>query len=334
MAELERRDHVICAVAAVFQILTLRWTWDLWAERSSPPNLPLVDGLASVSWGWLLVVLCVATAIRPRWGGPAFGVVLALACLGDQTRLQPGVISVAVLMIAPAFAEGGRAIARWHLCSVWLWAGIHKLMSPGWSEGGARFIADSLGRPGWREFIAFVLPLCEIGVGLTALWPRTWRLTAAGAVLLHVGIFLTLSPRYADWNSSVWPWNLAVAATAPLLFLGAKAESPFPSRQVTAGAVALLAYPALFYVGAMDAYLAHNLYTSNTAAAVICQPQSTACTSARLDTWRTLNVPLPPEPRLFRQAFDIVCEPGEELLIVGRHTRLSDPPSRTRYRCV
>lgn len=139
-------DHIVCAVAALAQITTIRWTWDLWAERSSPPNLPLVDGLASIGWGPILVVLCVATLIRPRWGGPAFGGALLLACLGDQTRIQPGVISVAVLMIAPAYGDAGRAIARWHLCAMWLWAGLHKLLSPGWGDLGAQLIADSFGR--------------------------------------------------------------------------------------------------------------------------------------------------------------------------------------------
>lgn len=330
-----RRDHIVCAVAAVAQITTIRWTWDLWAERSSPPNLPVVDFIASIRWAPMLIVLCVATAIRPRWGGPAFGAALLMACLGDQTRIQPGVIAVAVLMIAPAYGDPGRAIARWHLCAMWLWAGLHKFMSPEWEDFGARFIADSLGRSGWRGFIAAALPLFELGLGLTALIPRAWRLTAVGAVLLHVGIVVTLSPHYADWNSSVWPWNAAVAVAAPLLYRPATAGTPRPSRAVAAGAIALVAFPALFYVGAVDAYLSHNVYTANTASAVVCRPAEASCTGASFDaTWDELNVPLPPEPRLFRQTFDITCEPGDVLWIRGRHTRFSDPPSQSAHHCV
>ncbi len=168
MAPPERRDHLVCAVAAVAQIVTLRWTWDLWSKRSDPPNLPLAEWLSSFSWGPLLVLLCIATAVRPRWFGPAFGIVLVLACLGDQMRMQPGVVSLAVLMIAPAFGAGGRSIARWHLCSVWLWAGLHKMLSPGWAAGGATFIAESVGRPEWSTFVAVAVPLFEFGLGLTA----------------------------------------------------------------------------------------------------------------------------------------------------------------------
>jgi hypothetical protein len=325
LAAPERRYHLLCAVAAVAQIVTLRWTWDLWSNRSAPPNLPVVEMLSSVSWGPLLVVLCIATAVVPRWGGPAFGIALALACLGDQMRLQPGVLSVAVLMIAPAFGEGGRAIARWHLCSLWLWAGLHKMLSPGWNWLGASFIAESLGQPGWRELIAVMVPLSELVLGITAMWSRLWKVTGVGAVLLHVGVLVSLSPIFGDWNSSVWPWNATVAVAAPLLFLAQREGAEFPTRAIKAVAAVLLAYPALFYVGLVDAYISHNLYSANTASAKICGGGK--CTGAVFDTWDELNVPFPPEPRLFRQTFHIVCDHGDVLVITGKRTRLTGKPS-------
>jgi hypothetical protein len=331
LAAPERRYHLLCAVAAVAQLVTLRWTWDLWSSRSSPPNLPLIEALSSVSWGPLLVVLCIATAMAPRWGGPAFGIALALACLGDQMRLQPGVLSVAVLMIAPAFGENGRAIARWHLCSLWLWAGLHKMLSPGWNSVGAVFMAESLGQPGWSELIAVMVPLSELVLGVTAMWSRLWMLTGVGAVLLHVGILVSLSPLFRDWNSSVWPWNATVAVAAPLLFLAQRENAELPSRPIMAVAAVLLAYPALFYVGVVDAYISHNLYTANTASARICGDGK--CSGAEFDTMDELNVPAPPEPRLFRQTFDLICDSGDVLVITGKRTRLTGSPAISTEAC-
>jgi hypothetical protein len=333
VAVLQRRDHIVCAVAAIAQIFTLRWTWDLWTQRSTPPNLPLVDALSFISWGPLLVALCIATVVRPRWGAPAFVVALAVACLGDQMRLQPGVVSVAILMTAPAFGDSGRAIARWYLCSLWLWAGLNKLLSSGWAEGDATFIAESLGRPGVSGAVTVVLPLIEVGLGLTALWPRLWNATAVGAVLLHVGVVVTLSPLFGDWNSSVWPWNAAIAIAAPLLFLRRSEDSLFPSRPIVVGAAVLLAYPALFYVGVGDTYLTHNLYASNSATAQICPSSGDKCANDAFFTWGELNVPFPPEPRLFRQAFYVVCAPADRLVIIGRQTRFDSTPSRETVTC-
>jgi hypothetical protein len=246
-------------------------------------------------------------------------------------RLQPGVVSVTVLMIAPAFGENGRSVARWYLCTLWLWAGLHKLLSLGWVDGNAVSIAEYLGRPGWSGIVAVVVPLAEIGLGLTAMWPRLWTLTAVGAVLVHVGILVTLSPFFGDWNSSVWPWNAAVAVIAPLLFLAQREDAVFPSKPIIAVAAALLVFPALFYAGVVDAYTSHNLYTSNTARAVICRGED--CSNKALNTWAELNVPMPPEPRLYRQAFEIVCDRGEVLVITGRRTHINGTPSTQRENC-
>ena len=46
-----------------------------------------------------------------------------------------------------------------------------------------------------------------------------------------------------------------------------------------------------------------------------------------------LNVPLPPEPRLFRAWFSLICTPGQTLVIEGIRTRLTDPPSWTEHAC-
>jgi hypothetical protein len=119
LAATERRYHLVCAVAAVAQLVTLRWTWDLWSNRSAPPNLPVVEALSSVSWGPLLVVLCIATAVVPKWGGPAFGIALALASL---RRLE--LVCVAVecdrgrrcTAVVPLAARGRRVPEPAHHC--------------------------------------------------------------------------------------------------------------------------------------------------------------------------------------------------------------------------
>jgi hypothetical protein len=173
--------------------------------------------------------------------------------------------------------------------------------------------------------IAVMVPLSELVLGITAMWSRLWVVTGVGAVLLHVGVLVSLSPLFGDWNSSVWPWNATVAVAAPLLFLWQRGGAEFPSRPIMAVAAVLLAYPALFYFGAVDAYISHNLYSANTASAKICGGGK--CSGAVFDMWDELNVPVPPEPRLFRQWFDIVCDPGDVLVITGKRTRLTGKPS-------
>ncbi len=212
---------------------------------------------------------------------------------------------------------------------MWLWAGTHKALSLGWSTGGASFIGSALGVP--KPWIAALVPVAEIALGLMAMWPRLGKATAAGGFILHSMIVVTLLA--ANWNSAVWPWNVGLALASLLLFT--ERVGKLQNRRVVRGAaLAFFIYPALFYLGLGDAYLSHNLYTSNTAEAAVCTPGTALCLPAPFSTWTALNVPLPPEPRLYRQWFQMTCTPGTVLRITGPRTRLTDPPSVTHDPCI
>lgn len=361
---------LLTRLAVVALGATVLITWDLWAARAVPPNLPALDVAGWSGWGWGPALLAVgAYALwRPSSGAPLLAVAVAGACLADQLRLQPEVVSLALLAALLPAGPNARAVARWLLAATWLWAGLHKALSLGWSDEGAAFIADALHQPGRTDVVAWALPAAEIALGVLAFVPRAWPAVRWGALALHLGIVVTLSPLFADWNTAVWPWNLALAAVAFGLFrpepaartraglgvdrsdpagadadavgadpalaaaTGAPATAMWPASPagVVAGAVLLLA-PALFYVGGMDAYLAHNLYSSNTARAVVCDPEL-GCVDA-FDTWDELDVPFPPEPRLYRRWFRDGCRPGQELVVSGIRTRFTDPPTVDRLDC-
>ena len=51
------------------------------------------------------------------------------------------------------------------------------------------------------------------------------------------------------------------------------------------------------------------------------------------DTFGPLNVPVPPEPRLYRALFDAASQPGERLVVTGRATVFTDPPSQSTRDC-
>ena len=337
-AAVSRSAYALVAMAAAAQVVTLLVTWELWRPRSAPPNLPLGGGdgwlfAAEVDWAPVLVVLAVAVLALPRLAAPVFCVALLLAGLGDQTRLQPEVVSLAVLMTAPLFGAGGTTLARFHLSSLWLWAGLHKALSLGWPTDGAGFIADLMGVAGLQSALAWALPAVEVGLGAASLWPRTWPAVRWVGAGLHAGILLTLSPLLGDWNSAVWPWNAALVGASILLFRSGPLEgwTGLGRVPVRAGAAVLLVFPALFYLGLVDAYLAHNLYSANAASAAICSVHR--CVALQFDTWTRLNVPLPPEPRLYRDWFDRACPPDTWLEVTGPRTRLTDPPAVHRHGC-
>ena len=165
-------------------------------------------------------------------------------------------------------------------------------------------------------------------------------ITGAGATALHLGILLTLGPWLASFNSAVWPWNAALACCAPLLFIARPAQArpthdraqdtePLRSRHLAVGVAALLfVLPAGFYAGVSDAYLSHNLYTSNTAQALRCT--DTGCAPFGTEAYSALNVPLPPETRIYAAWFRLVCNAGETLEVTRPRTRITGEVSSRR----
>jgi hypothetical protein len=316
--------------AALGQAAMMLATWPLWSSRSSPLTVPLVDALEPFAYGPALLLTALAAAVVPRIAGPLHCALLVLALAGDQLRVQPEVLSLAVLMTLPAFGPAGRQVARWHLAAMWLWAGTHKALSLTWPTVEAGRVATDLGIDALRRPLAVGVPLVEIAVGITALSRRTWPVTRWGGALVHLGILAWLSPLFGDRNVAVWPWNLALAVAAFVLFAP---KEPVWSAQRRPLALAVLAvlmlFPATYYWRGEHAYLTHHLYTGSVPFASACGPAG--CDHLMFDTG-DLRVPYPPEPAVFRQRFAATCQPGDVLTVTRPETRVT-AASTTTHPC-
>ncbi len=297
------------------QAATIVVTFPLWQVRESPPLLPLIP-LPTFDMGVILLVSLALILIRPREGLIAHTVLLVYSMLVDQTRIQPECVSLLFLMWGTYPDPNAQALGRAHVITLWLWAGINKLLSPAFIVGTGpmlmRPLFSDILPPEIIDMGGYLIGFSELLVGVLAIFPRTRRIAALAAFVLHTGIVLTLSPVGMNWNESVWAWNVALAF-AGFALLWKWQENPIKSaravRLITRAAVVLLLIsPAGFYIGVVDAYLAHNLYSSNTADA-----NSTALSPGI--TWSVFNVPLPPEHRIYEQFFKLTCEPGDRMTI-------------------
>jgi uncharacterized membrane protein YphA (DoxX/SURF4 family) len=309
------RYWMLC-VALVCQLATVAMTWQVWQVRQYPVNVPLLP-LPAVSFGVLVVISLLATFIWPLQGVLAHAVLVALACVWDQYRLQPQFLSLIVLMFA-CVGDTGLWLARWYLAAMWLWAGIHKLLSPEWFGSSSWWYLEQSGVSGdtWYLPFAVLVALAETGLGLTAIVKP--RLAAAGCAVMHLAILVSLSPLIRNYNASVWPWNLATAIVGAWLLQ----QKPPPMR--SSGRLALLAVlfvgPAGYYLDLLNPHLAFVLYSGNMPRA--CHTTSDAV--RRLDGWGGLTVPVPDSPRLFARVFELTAERGDKLYIQDPRPWLAD----------
>lgn len=299
------------------QSATLLITWPLWQVHTSPPMLPAMP-LPQLDMGGILFMSLALMLVKPLHGLFVHTALLVYAMLIDQTRMQPEVISLALLMWGTLRYPSAQALARAHLIALWFWAGFNKLLSPVFlsSTGPGLFATLLPGTPLWlRSNGGYFIALTELSLGLLAIFPRTRRLAAVMAVGVHTYIFLTLSPAGRNWNESVWPWNIALAlAGLALIFPWRESLIPISAprrRLVQALVVVILISPAGWFVGITDAYLAHHLYSSDV-------PRASSTALQTSATWSAFEVPLPPEHRLFEQYFQLTCQPGDEMTIRDR----------------
>jgi uncharacterized membrane protein YphA (DoxX/SURF4 family) len=300
----------------VAQAATVLLTWKVWQPRSFPPILPLVQ-LPGFPAGWAMIASLAVVLARPRVGVPLHAVVLAVAIVADQSRLQPHVISLATLLWATTGTAGGQIVARASLAALWAYAGIHKLTSPAFYGTTGPWLLEAVcpGGPAWLAgVIAAAVAVTEILMGCCCFVPRLRCQVAWVAAMFHLATFAVLALRL-QWNYAVWPWNLALAVAGPVIVLawrgrGLGEEWASATRAARAAAIVLLVLPAGYWLGCVDAFLAHCLYADNRPQAYVCTPFSRTDLDA---VCQRLGVVLPPAHRLYAPFFRGIGRPGEWL---------------------
>lgn len=345
--------------------------------ESLPPIPPPWDlGLYALL---ILLVLAAGLLPNPRIAIVASVVVAAIGCVGDQNRLQPWLYVYSLLLIALATVPWGRFVTARELmrvgdgkalvdsddqeragmalrmaqiivASLYMWSGIQKF-----NLGFVEQVFPSLVDPitGWlptttREAVhalGYGVPFIEASLGVGLVVRRTRKAAVVGIVAMHVFNMAALGPWGRDYNSVVWPWNIAMASITVALFgntRNAVFTPIFRRGWLLAKAISVLVIvmPAFGLVGLWDAYLSASLYSGNNTLAAIAltpwaaqqlPPSAMACLTPRKDgaynlrllQWalRDLNVPAYPEERTHRQvARSVVTRydlpPSDVVLIV------------------
>ncbi len=342
---------VLCVLS---QLITVAISWPLWQVRSSEswlqlshnsaigaatgyvnhlppaPLMPLVD-LPQIPFGWLMVGSLLLVLVRPRWGVPIHTAVLLVSFIFDQYRTQPQFMAIAALMWGCANLRA-MGVVRWIHVSLWLWAGLHKFLSPDWMGPGSWSLLNNIDFYPDQLYYAFAIFVAanEMLLGLLAIFKPRWA--AYFCVALHIGICIFLSPWVRDWNESVIPWNLCTAAVGCWILRHSRPGWP-ANRALQFAAAALLIYPAGFYASWIDHYFSHVLYSDNHAIAMITQRESRDPSNdppaseqlvplpawidrgSQISGYGDLRVPFPNERRLHLIYFEKVGKPGEKMHI-------------------
>ncbi len=306
----------------------------IWNHRPSDaqlaPMLPAWDWLPQFDVGALLIAGFVLVLFLPRAGLTALAAIWIIAVLMDRMRLQPH-YQIGLLILATLPSSGAKLVGRANLIALWFWAGFHKLIidfiKP---EGLPGFRNDIIPLDLARMFppehyawsthtvavaVGWTVAVSELLLGIMCLFPPLRWAVAILAFVLHGGILL--------WNCrmpgcNLTGWNVALML-AGLVLIAPWREWPRTAlkqcRPLTRVlAIALLVYPAAFYVDAVNGYLAHCIYVPNSAYGELRRTGESPKPTPFIP-FEVINFPLPPGQSVAEAYFNKVKQPGDEMII-------------------
>lgn len=331
-------------IAIAGLITSLLLSAKAWSTERSFPLSPVFSG-PEVSAGlhdglFLITILSLAGGLfrtQFRKYLIALGLVSLLTLVSlDINRLQPWVLHYfAILFLFSSFvskrfftALSVLNVARIIVGGIYFWSGIQKINYRFFTEIFPWFtehLWSPFGLAGAYTivFIGLFVPFIESFFAL-GLFTRKFRnISITGSVLMLIVVLSSIGPFGHGWNSSVWPWNIAIFSMVILLFYGYRFSFSDFINQIRGNWLAYMMIfvfwimPAGNLFGLTDNYLSWSLYSGKVPEASIQGNQefllsiSQKAKDGELTfvqwTLDDLNLVPYPENRVFLDVFKNLC---------------------------
>jgi predicted DCC family thiol-disulfide oxidoreductase YuxK len=365
---------VACAFIAGF-LLSMK----LWLSSRFYPLTPVLSLLPKIPFPadyvyfFVLLLLLVAIILlpKPRIAIGAFSVLLVGLFLLDQSRLQPWAYQYLFILIGlglfswlPKDKTGEtRALngARIIIVGTYIWSGIQKI-NPSFIFTVFPWLTGPLS----TSFPAVLLlglasPIIEFAIGLGLLTKRFRNLAVWVAVVMHVSILIAIGPLGRDWNSVIWPWQIAMICFVLLLFYNAefRIADLFGKRSAVFLKIIIVLFlimPLFNFFGLWDSYLSSALYSGDIAQGTVymdsavkdalpaavsqyATSSSPGEYSLSITDWSSgeMNTPSYPEARIFKNVTRYICgyatDPMEVTLVVQEKPTIGASQNIENYTC-
>lgn len=354
-------------ILIVVLFISFLLSYPLWLSARIYPQVPLFPFLSAVHFPFdyavfivmLLLLIMSLIKITSRKYLIVFSIIFIVYALFDQSRLQPEFYQFFLMSVALSLypwadkKSSGRTIMINTCCfiiaSLYVYSGLQKAninfitqVFPWFVEPIVRFLPLEMARV--ILLTGFFIPIIETGIGIGLFTKRFRHLAVIVAICMHLFILFSLGPFGHNWNSVVWPWNIAMCCFAFILFWQNKSftlSSFLSSKQPISLLIFILCgvLPLLSFFTIWDSYLSASLYSGNTQAAQIAirrdeldsvDPRLAKNISAQNDnyaiidigswSYEEMNVPSYPQTRIFKSIAKSLCQksliPRDSLLQV------------------
>lgn len=242
-------------------------------------NLPAPEIISGTLFLLLIPILIWAwISPRPKTQLLLTPTILGLLVLFDQNRIQPWVYQYgAILFLLSTYSwriesllQQDRIlnVLRLMIASIYFYSGLQKInpvfigsVFPWMLEpylGEERLIIGAL--------VGLFIPFIEMFIGIGLLFKKTRSVSLVGAAAMLILVLLVLGPLGNNWNTVVWPWNIAFTVVTFILFwrLDKSALQILSIPKTTTSFLIIVLFifcPLLFFFDKWDGYPSFSLYS-------------------------------------------------------------------------
>ena len=259
------------------------------------------------------------------------------SCSLDQNRWQPWEYQYIFILLALVinYKNNKNAVSAiaFLLASVYFYSGIGKINFAFSLYVRNKIVLSGIFPAGhaisyeWLTYHAgYLLAFIEVVLSIGLVFKRAKKMSAIFLIVMHLLILAILGPFGSNYDTIIWPWNMAMILILYILFLrNVPVSITFTSMKKGWNMIILIllgVLPALNLFGYWDFYLSSSLFSSKVPEMYICihnfgtgktlQPFSAAaknnfmCDSnsvlLNVKTWsfREIRVPVYPEIRIYK----------------------------------
>lgn len=371
-------------VALIGLLSSMLLSWPLWVRTGVVPSVPILSFLPmlpSVIEILLLATVFVtllASVVAPnpnRYLGILLGV-LAILIAFDQLRLQPWLyqywwmlLGLVTFSWSASDKYNIRRVSNYLqivVAAIYFYSGLQKVTIPFFTQSFPWMVEPIVSvLPTSLQLVpvqfGLAVPFIEMAIGVGLLTKKYRQFALVGVLCMLVFVLTVLGPFGHNWNTVVWPWNIALAMMAFILFY----KSEFvPIRDLVSCRYGILHIavvcvfaiaPLLSFVNLWDSYPSYSLYSGNVDRAdifvwdsvhvddrlkIVMEETGKDYQRINLQTlsYADRNVPMYPEARVYRAIFNDFCTGGQlpnaSQLVVLSKTSLTSDAKVSRVNCV
>lgn len=286
--ETEKRIELTQFITIIGLLSGIFLSLPLWIGPRNVPFIPFFSNLAFDQPIHSTIFFCgiIALVLSPinqlkKWLLSIFLVCLLVLISFDITRLQPWVLQYAGMIAVLAWNSICVSQDKNHtvhalriiIASGYIFGGLHKMNIEFFSEIFPWFISPFTNTFPSSITVLFpllgiLIPIIEIWIGIGLFINRSRNFSILLSVLMMVFVLLMLGPFGHNWNSVIWPWNIAMPALVLVLFYQEKTIkiSEFidakKSVPIIGASILFVILPSFSLIHFWNPYLSSSLYAS------------------------------------------------------------------------